>query len=96
MADSKKNSIVVLCSVIGCVVTLITCGVLIGNMQGKQDATSKTVQKIEADVKQLTVMQSSMESKQAYLEGVVSTKLDTIQSTVTKMGLQVDDLMRAD
>ena len=96
MADSKKNNIVVMCSLVGCIVTLITCGVLIGNMQGKQDATSTTVEKIEVDVKALTANQSTMQSKQAYLEGVVSTKLDTIQSTVTKMGLQVDDLMRVD
>jgi uncharacterized protein YoxC len=96
MAESKKNSIIVMCAVVGCIVTLITCGTLIGNMQGKQDATSATVEKIEKDVKYLAQAQATMDSKQAYLEGVVSTKLDTIQDTVTKMGLQVDDLIRAD
>ena len=96
MAEAKKNSIVVMCSVIGCIVTLITCGTLIGNMQGTQKATMVTVQKIEKQVEHLAQSQSTMESKQAYLEGVVSTKLDTIQTTVMKMGLQVDDLIRAD
>jgi len=96
MPESKKNSIVVACSVVGCVVTLITCGTLIGNMQGKQDATARTVQKIEAKVNHLAESQSVMKEEQSYLKGVVSTKLDTIQGVVQKMEKKVDDLMRAD
>ena len=96
MADSKKNSIIMLCSIVACVVTLLTCGTLIGNMQGTQKATSKAIGTLQIDVKHLSEGHANMKSKQAYLEGVVSTKLDIIQSTVLKMGLQVDDLMRAD
>ena len=96
MAEAKRNMIVVGCAIVGCIVTLLTCGVLIGNVQGTMDGMVGDVQVLQTDVKAMAINQTDMKSKQAYLEGVVSTKLDTIQTTVTKMGLQVDDLIRAD
>ncbi len=96
MAEAKRNLVVVGCSIIACIVTLLTCGVLIGNMQGRVQGISGDITILKADVKSISTNQTDMKSKQAYLEGVVSTKLDTIQSTVTKMGMQVDDLMRVD
>ncbi len=91
MAESKKNSIVVLCSVIGCIVTLITCGVLIGNMQGTQKAQGKVVSGIVEDVKKITDNQTEMKSEQSYLKGVVSTKLDSLYAIVTRIEKQVDE-----
>ncbi len=94
MAEARKNTIVVACSIVACIVTLLTCGTLIGNIQGAVSGLSKDVVALEEGLTSVSDAQTDMKAKQAYLEGVVSTKLDTIQSTVTKMGHQVDDLMR--
>ena len=94
MAEHKKNFIVIGCSIIGCIVTLLTCGTLIGNVQGDVRGLVTGQKALQVDVKVLTTNQSNMESKQAYLEGVVSTKLDTIQTSVGNMEKQIDDLMR--
>jgi hypothetical protein len=96
MADYKKNGVIVACSVVGCIVTLLTCGVLIGNTQGDVKNLLKDTKILKTDVKALSESQTDMKAKQAYLEGVVSTKLDTIQVSVSKMEKQVDDLIRAD
>jgi hypothetical protein len=78
MAESKKQTVIMTCSIVGCIVTLITCGVLIGGMktevvhlkEGQKEAFDK-LQIIEDK-------QTGMETKQAFLEGVVSTKLDNL------------------
>ena len=94
MAEHRRNLMVVGCAVIGCIVTLITCGTLIGNIQGDVRGLVKQTTAIESDVKALSSNQADMKQKQAYLEGVVSTKLDSIQASVSKMERQVDDLIR--
>ncbi len=94
MAEYKKNFVLMICSVVGCVVTLLTCGMLIGSVQGEVKGLVKGQGEIKKDVKVLTTNQIDMKTKQAFLEGVVSTKLDTIQTSVSKMEKQVDDLMR--
>jgi uncharacterized protein YoxC len=94
MAEAKRNLIVVGCAIVGCVVTLLTCGVLIGNIQGEVRGISGAITNLQADVKTITTAQTDMKSKQAYLEGVVSTKLDTIQTGVANLEKQVDDLVR--
>ena len=94
MADYRRNLMIVGCAVIGCIVTLITCGTLIGNIQGDVRGLVKQTDVMKADVKVLASNQTDMKQKQAYLEGVVSTKLDTIQASVSRMERQVDDLIR--
>ena len=91
MAESKKNGIIVMCSVIACIVTLITCGVLIGNMQGTQKAQGEAVSGLVNDVKKLTANQTEMKSEQSYLKGVVSTKLDNLYAAVTRIETQVNE-----
>ena len=90
MAEAKKNTIVMACSVIGCIVTLITCGTLIGNMQSEvhhlKQRSTVTIEKLEA----LEKTQSAMKEKQAFLEGVVSTQLKNIQASVAKIEKRVD------
>ena len=49
MADHRKNLMIVGCAVIGCIVTLITCGTLIGNIQGDVRGLVKQTDTIEAD-----------------------------------------------
>lgn len=94
MADARKNMIVIGCSIVACIVTLLTCGVLIGNIQAQVVGLVTDQDSLKTDVKTLSVSHTEMKSKQAYLEGVVSTKLDNIQLTVSKMEKQVDDLIR--
>ena len=91
MAESKKNSIIVMCSLVACIVTLITCGVLIGNMQGTQKAQGNAVVSLVQDVKKLTTNQTAMKSEQSYLKGVVSTKLDNLYAAVTRIETQVNE-----
>jgi len=94
MAEARKNGIVIACSVIACIVTLLTCGTLIGNMQGDVRSIKEDITPLQDDIKVIKTNQTDMKTKQAFLEGVVSTKLDTIQTTVSKMEKQVDGLMR--
>ena len=96
MAESKKNSIMVACSIIGCIVTLITCGALIGNVQANVGSVTDSVTVIRAEIEYLEQQQTEVKQKQAFLEGQVSAKLDAITSSVIKIEKQVDDLIRAD
>lgn len=96
MAEARRNTVVIICSMVGCIVTLLTCGTLIGNIQGDVRGLSEDATMLKNDVKTLSAVQTDMKSRQSYLEGVVSTKLDTIQTSVAKMEKQVDDLIRAD
>jgi len=96
MPESKKNSIIVMCSLVGCIVTLLTCGILIGNIQGTQGSLVEDMAEVKNEVKSLNEGQSEMKSEQSYLKGVVNTKLDTIQVAVTGMQITIDDLLRAD
>jgi hypothetical protein len=96
MAETKKQTIIMTCSIVGCIVTLITCGVLIGGMKTevvhlKEDSVSLT--------KELKILRDdthAIKEEQSFMKGVVSTQLNNIQTEVTKIGKQVDDLIRAD
>ena len=91
MADSKKMGITAICSIVGCIVTLLTCGVLIGNIQGKQSAMASDVERLESsDEKKGTAIQD-IKTKQAFLEGVVSTKLDVLYTMVSEIKTQVNE-----
>ena len=79
---------------IGCIVTLLTCGVLIGNTQGDVRGLIKDVDKVSKGYESLAQKQSDMKSKQAYLEGVVTVQLKTIQEDVKDIREQVNNLVR--
>lgn len=96
MPDAKKSAIVIICSIVGCIVTLLTCGTLIGNMQGDVRGIITDVKDLKRSDDQKTIDITDMKEKQAFLEGVVSTQLSNIQSTVSRMEKQVDDLIRAE
>jgi hypothetical protein len=67
---------------------------MIGSTQSDVRHLEKSATAIKRDVETIKINQTDMKSKQAYLEGVVSTKLDAIQASVSKTEKRVDDLMR--
>lgn len=93
MAEAKRNTIVVACSVVACIATLMTCGILIGNIQGDVRNLHDDVKALEDHSVKINSTVSDMKQKQSYLEGVVSTKLDVISESVRKMELKVDKLV---
>lgn len=96
MAESKKQTIVMMCSVIGCIVTLITCGVLIGSVQAKVEGHDETIKSIVKAQNTTEHDISLMKEESAFLKGVVTTQLTSIQSEVTEIKLQVNELTRVD
>jgi len=96
MPDAKKSIIIITCSIVGCVVTLLTCGVLIGGMKTEVVHLKADSTEVHGKLSGIETRQTNMETEQAFLKGVVVTKLDSIQGTVNKMQVQVDDLMRAE
>jgi len=93
MAETRKNATVVGCAVVGCIVTLLTCGTLIGNMQGDVRSLTNDTKTLEINMVSMATEQTDMKTKQAYLEGVVSTQLNSIQESVNKTEKKVDDLI---
>lgn len=91
MAESKKQTVVMTCSIVGCIVTLITCGVLIGGMKTEVVHLKEDSAEMFSKFKVMDTRQTGMETKQAFLEGVVSTQLTNIQTSVTKIEKRVDD-----
>ena len=96
MAESRKSSIVVLCSIVGCLVTVLACGVMVGRVQANVTNTNNSLLITQENVEYLRQGQAEVKQKQAFLEGQVSAKLDAISSSVIKIEKQVDDLIRSD
>jgi hypothetical protein len=96
MAEAKKQTIVMTCSIIACVVTLITCGTLIGGMKMEVVHHKEEISSLVGKVDALTLDTHAIKEEQSFLKGVVSTQLENIQTSVVKIEKQVDDLMRAD
>ncbi len=90
MGESKKQTVILTCSIIACVVTLITCGTLIGGMRTEVVHLQKDTSTIYIKLDSLAEKQGVMETKQAFLEGVMSTKLDNIKEQVQKLSQQME------
>jgi hypothetical protein len=91
MAEARKQTIVMVCSIVACVVTLLTCGVLIGGMKTEVVHLAEDTAELFSKFDIIDTRQTGMETKQAFLEGVVSTQLTNIQASVTKIEKRVDD-----
>ena len=96
MAERTKNGIIITCAIVACIVTLLTCGTLIGGMRTEVTQLKNETIDHKAKLESVDTRQTNMETKQAFLEGVVSTRLETIQASVTKIEKRVDDLVRAE
>jgi len=95
----KDNVIPILTMIIvavGLVTTAVNTGRASGKLEQKVEYLSKSDETFTISITAMEDKQSDMETKQAFLEGVVSTQLTTIQGDVSRIGKQVDDLMRAD
>lgn len=96
MAEHKKNAIVVGCSVVGCIVTLLTCGILIG---GARADISHIVEKQTAIVESQKATEtrvSTMETDSAFQKGVVQTHLTVQGAAIVRIEKKLDDLVGAD
>lgn len=96
MAETGKVNVASICAIVGCIATLMTCGLLIGNLQGDLRNVAKTVDEIKQCQSTVTTDVSDLKSKHSYLEGVVSTQLGAILTRVSRIDKQVDDLIKAD
>ncbi|MCK5016011.1 MAG: hypothetical protein KAS32_02975 [Candidatus Peribacteraceae bacterium] len=90
MAETRKQTIVMMCSIVGCIVTLITCGTLIGGMKTDVVHLKAETVKMCSKLDSIETRQDGMATKQAFLEGVVSTQLSNIQTSVNKIEKRVD------
>jgi len=96
MADSKKNTIVVMCSIVGCIMTLLTCGVLIGNIQANDQTQTEQITKTADKVEAIYADVSSIKEEQAFQKGVVSTQLGVHGTALVRIEKKLDDLAKVD
>jgi len=94
MKDNVVPILTMIIVVVGLVTTTISIGEDKGVMKTKVDQLQETDKKILTSIEDLDDRQTGSETQQAFMKGVVSTQLNSIQTTVTKMGAQVDGLMR--
>jgi hypothetical protein len=96
MPDKTKTTVVMACSVIGCIVTLLTCGVLIGNLQANDNNQAKQIAEIAIQQKTVVADVSDIKEEQAFQKGVVTTQLATQGSAIVRIEKKLDDLVRVD
>lgn len=96
MAESKKNTIVTACSVVGCIVTLLTCGVLIGNIQANDHNQDKLISEVADGLKAVSTDVGQIKEDQAFQKGVVSTQLTTQGAAIVRIEQKLDDLVKVD
>ena len=95
----KDNVIPILTMVIvsvGLVTTAVNTGRASGKLEQKVSHLTSESGEMYDKLDVIESEQVDMKTKQAFLEGVVSTQLTSISAEVTKIGKQVDDLIRAD
>lgn len=102
-----KDNVISLLTLMVLVVGLVTVAVNAGRYNGKAEQKVSHLEseygKISSDLTVIKTAQTSIKTKQAFLEGVVSTQLDSIQKGMERQSTQldaidkrVDDLVRAD
>ena len=95
-----KDNVIPILTMIIVSVGLVTTAVNTGRASGKLEKTveylAKADEEVNTDITSLKTDVSGMKEEQAFLKGVVSTQLTTIQADVSKMGKQIDDLIKAD
>jgi hypothetical protein len=93
MAEAKKQTIIMTCSIVACVVTLITCGVLIGGMKTEVVHQKEDILTLAEKVESLTADTHTIKEEQSFLKGVVSTQLKTLSEGQSEMK---DAIIRVD
>ena len=90
----KDNVIPILTMVIvsvGLVTTAVNTGRASGKLEQKVEFLAEHDKGITESIGALESRQTTSETKQAFLEGVVSTQLTTIQTSVNKIEKRVDN-----
>lgn len=96
MADNKKQTIMMTCAIVACVVTLITCGTLIGGAKSDISHTNEAIKELAEGYKSVTTRVSSIETDQAFEKGVVQTQLSTQGAAIIRIEKKLDDLVGVD
>ena len=96
MSAGKRNSIVITCSIVACVVTLITCGTLIGKANSDVSHLASSQKEIADGQKLIVERVSAIETNSAFQKGVVETQLRTHGSALVRIENKLDDLVKVD
>jgi len=96
MADNKKQTIIMTCAIVACIVTLITCGTLIGGAKSDIAHQTESLNKVTQNQDLLFRRMSTIETDQAFEKGVVKTQLETHGTALVRIEKKLDDLVKVD
>jgi hypothetical protein len=96
MPDNKKQTVIMTCAIVACIVTLITCGTLIGGAKADISHLSEGMAEISNGQKEVIGRVSTIETDQAFQKGVVQTQLTTQGLAIVRIEKKLDDLVRVD
>jgi low affinity Fe/Cu permease len=96
MADGKRQTIMMTCAIVACIVTLITCGTLIGGAKSDISNMAAGISEISQSQKAITGRVVTIETDSAFQKGVVQTQLKTQGLAIVRIEKKLDDLIRVD
>jgi hypothetical protein len=96
MADGKKQTITMVCTIVACVVTLITCGTLIGGAKADISHVTEGMQDVSDSYKTIVGRVNAIETDTAFQKGVVQTQLTTQGLAIVRIEKKLDDLIKVD
>lgn len=96
MAEKKQHYIVIACSVIGCIVTLLTCGIVMGRVQSNVIHNANEIMSISEKMDKTISAVSEIKEEQAFQRGVVNTQLTTQGAAIVRIEKKLDDLVKVD
>jgi hypothetical protein len=84
------------CTIVACIVTLITCGTLIGGAKADISHVTEGMRDIADSYKVIAGRVNTIETDSAFQKGVVQTQLITQGSAIVRIEKKLDDLMKVD
>jgi hypothetical protein len=96
MADNKKQTVMMTCAIVACIVTLITCGTLIGGAKADITHLTEGIKKVAVSQQKIINRVSGLETTSAFQKGVVQTQLTTQGLAIIRIEKKLDNLMKAD
>ena len=96
MADNKKQTIMMTCAIVACIVTLITCGTLIGGAKADITHLTEGIKEVRESQKKVINRVSGLETSSAFQKGVVQTQLTTQGLAIVRIEKKLDDLVKVD
>jgi hypothetical protein len=96
MADSRKQTVIMTCSIVACIVTLITCGTLIGGAKSDIAHLTEGIEKVSQSQQIVVDRVSDLETQSAFQKGVVQTQLTVQGQAIVRIEKKLDDLVMVD